>query len=417
MSDRINVLLLDSNKESINKIKEILPDYVNLELAAAFDSAKRIIEDSSKAALTEMVMINGQKLAEQGIKLLDFMRNSSYSSWIESIPVILFVEDEFSDISLRYLEIGDVFFYEGEIEEGRLYSLFIEVLDEAESLRDLPKEEHIYSEEKPATKIAGLNIRIKGESENSLKRAFSFSDENRKAMLAQALARGKRKQEQIKEAFEAALFEKKIASRLAETKNDSKKEVSGIIFDENSSVNNRYGTIGGNNTGFTNNSFGQTGTVNGNIAGAMRPNYANNQVNPDVVNQKTLNPQAAEKRKHTIVIIDADASTLELCDKFLKDRYNAVCIESGMNAISYFTKNTADLILIAFEMPNLNGVKIMESIRWQQMGMNVPVIFMTSSDPAVIRPQITVNGAINIIKKPLTPGGLMMTVDSLFYKR
>ena len=39
-----------------------------------------------------------------------------------------------------------------------------------------------------------------------------------------------------------------------------------------------------------------------------------------------------------------------------------------MTAIDYFVNDTADLILVEYEMPGLSGAKILESVRFQPKG-------------------------------------------------
>ena len=53
---------------------------------------------------------------------------------------------------------------------------------------------------------------------------------------------------------------------------------------------------------------------------------------------------------------------------------------SGMNAIALLSKKKIDLILLDYEMPVLDGPKVLEMLRQEPSTKDIPVMFLTGKD-------------------------------------
>ncbi|MBQ6737894.1 MAG: response regulator [Synergistaceae bacterium] len=75
--------------------------------------------------------------------------------------------------------------------------------------------------------------------------------------------------------------------------------------------------------------------------------------------------EAVDKLKEfkSILIVDDDATALRSMKSLLSTKYKILVANSGMNAITILAKNKVDLILLDFEMPILNGPKVLEMFR------------------------------------------------------
>lgn len=89
---------------------------------------------------------------------------------------------------------------------------------------------------------------------------------------------------------------------------------------------------------------------------------------------------AVEKLKDfkTLLIVDDDPTVLRSMKSLLATKYKILVANSGMNAITILAKNHVDLILLDFEMPVINGPKVLEMIRSDPASANIPVMFLTA---------------------------------------
>ena len=71
--------------------------------------------------------------------------------------------------------------------------------------------------------------------------------------------------------------------------------------------------------------------------------------------------EAVDKLKEfkSILIVDDDATALRSMKSLLSSHYKILVANSGMNAITILAKNHVDLILLDFEMPIINGPKVL----------------------------------------------------------
>lgn len=88
------------------------------------------------------------------------------------------------------------------------------------------------------------------------------------------------------------------------------------------------------------------------------------------------NRMTMAKRK-TILIVDDDVAYMQMIREWLKDTYTIVMANSGMKAIQWLTTNKADLVLLDYEMPVVNGPTILEMLKSDTDSDVVPVMFLT----------------------------------------
>ncbi|OAG28058.1 sigma-54-dependent transcriptional regulator [Thermodesulfatator autotrophicus] len=103
--------------------------------------------------------------------------------------------------------------------------------------------------------------------------------------------------------------------------------------------------------------------------------------------------------KPTILIVDDDKSLQEFLELFLaKEGYQVAVAGDGEEALSYLSKNQADLVLADIRMPRLDGISFLKALR--EKAFEIPVIMITayaSLDTAVIAKQ---EGAFDYVPKP-----------------
>lgn len=90
-----------------------------------------------------------------------------------------------------------------------------------------------------------------------------------------------------------------------------------------------------------------------------------------------LDENTGEKRKKTVLIVDDDITYMRTVYEWLKGSYHVGMASNGVQAISYLTKNKADLVLLDYEMPIANGPQVLSMLRADSETGQIPVMFLT----------------------------------------
>ena len=124
--------------------------------------------------------------------------------------------------------------------------------------------------------------------------------------------------------------------------------------------------------------------------------------------------EASEKKK--VLIIDDDTLFASMMGALLKDRYAVDFVEDGMKGISYLVTNKVDMILLDYEMPVVDGPKILEMLRMHPNTSNIPVIFLTGvSTKAGIQRVLSLRPQGYILKS-MAGKDLLRTLNDYFEK-
>ncbi len=84
-----------------------------------------------------------------------------------------------------------------------------------------------------------------------------------------------------------------------------------------------------------------------------------------------------DDRIRTVLVIDDDPDFLHIMENWLASSYNVDCSHSGINALAYLDKKRPDLILLDYEMPGMDGEKVLQKIRSNPSNERIPIIFLT----------------------------------------
>ncbi len=81
--------------------------------------------------------------------------------------------------------------------------------------------------------------------------------------------------------------------------------------------------------------------------------------------------------RKTVLIVDDDVAYMQMIRDWLKDTYQVVMVNSGVKAIQWLTNNKADLVLLDYEMPVVNGPTFFEMLKSDPESDVIPVMFLT----------------------------------------
>lgn len=77
--------------------------------------------------------------------------------------------------------------------------------------------------------------------------------------------------------------------------------------------------------------------------------------------------------------------------------------ENGKNALNVLNDEWVDLIISDYNMPVMNGLEMLESIKKNDMFSSIPVIMVTTEGSQQRVEEFFKSGAADYIKKPFTP--------------
>lgn len=107
-----------------------------------------------------------------------------------------------------------------------------------------------------------------------------------------------------------------------------------------------------------------------------------------------------EDGKRTILVADDELINREILTEMIKDEYNVLIAEDGVQAYEIIKKNNAtiSLILLDLIMPRMGGLELLLSIKNQDELSRIPVIVLTNDQESEV---VSLNtGASDFIPKP-----------------
>ena len=82
-------------------------------------------------------------------------------------------------------------------------------------------------------------------------------------------------------------------------------------------------------------------------------------------------------QRHHILMCDDDMMFLKMMQEWLSERYRITVVRTGTMAVPFALNNEPELILLDYEMPVMNGPKVLEALRADKNTAQIPVVFLT----------------------------------------
>lgn len=115
--------------------------------------------------------------------------------------------------------------------------------------------------------------------------------------------------------------------------------------------------------------------------------------------------------KNILIVEDEEIIRKELETLLKNSGYNALSLNSFINAKEDIINTKADLILLDINLPNINGEMLLKEIRKE---INTPVIMVTSRNDEVDEVLSISYGADDYIIKPYNPTVLLLRIQNIF---
>ncbi len=114
--------------------------------------------------------------------------------------------------------------------------------------------------------------------------------------------------------------------------------------------------------------------------------------------------------KKRILVADDEAGLRSLLTKMLKKAgYEVTAVENGMEAHLQIEKQSFDLVLTDYAMPNIDGLELLRRIKAKHPSL--PVIVISGRGPV---DEILRSGALTFIEKPFNMKDILTVVQSVF---
>jgi putative two-component system response regulator len=109
----------------------------------------------------------------------------------------------------------------------------------------------------------------------------------------------------------------------------------------------------------------------------------------------------------TIFVVDDSRINLLIAERVLSRQYNVITMLSASIMFDKLEKVTPDLILLDIMMPGLDGFEALKMMKSSMLYMDIPVMFLTSTDDAVTEAQAFEMGVADFITKPFSDSVLL----------
>ncbi len=114
----------------------------------------------------------------------------------------------------------------------------------------------------------------------------------------------------------------------------------------------------------------------------------------------------------TILIVDDMRSMRDLVKSVLEKRgHTVVTQDDGVPALAYAENNNVDLVISDINMPVMNGITLVESLRKIAGYVKTPILMLTTEDAQDKKNQARAAGANGWIQKPFNPERLEKAVN------
>jgi class 3 adenylate cyclase len=119
--------------------------------------------------------------------------------------------------------------------------------------------------------------------------------------------------------------------------------------------------------------------------------------------------------KATVLVVDDELGVRQSFNMMLKGGYNILLAETGKEAIDVFEKNFVDLILLDINLPDINGIDLLE--RFMGTDPNTAVIMVTAVNEVQTAVKAIKLGAHEYIIKPFIVNEVLDIVKQILKNR
>lgn len=119
------------------------------------------------------------------------------------------------------------------------------------------------------------------------------------------------------------------------------------------------------------------------------------------------------ENKKKIVVIDDSKVQLRALSELMKNQYEVVTASTGRGGVEILKQDGADLVLLDYSMPGLDGKETLKILRSHEETKNIPVIFITGDDDKEDIVEVLKLQPQGYLLKPVKPERLFRTIEEV----
>jgi two-component system, chemotaxis family, chemotaxis protein CheY len=124
--------------------------------------------------------------------------------------------------------------------------------------------------------------------------------------------------------------------------------------------------------------------------------------------------KAKPKERKRILAIDDDTSIRALLEILFQRKYEVVSKEDGFEALLWLENgNIPDIIVADIQMPRMNGVDFVNTIKKSGYFRHIPIIMLSGIDDNIIKKQCMESGVSKFYQKPFNPNDLLEYIETI----
>jgi diguanylate cyclase (GGDEF)-like protein len=111
-----------------------------------------------------------------------------------------------------------------------------------------------------------------------------------------------------------------------------------------------------------------------------------------------------------ILVVDDNKVNLVSAKNVLTGRYKVTAVTQGAQALKFLENNTVDLILLDKNMPEMDGMEVLQHLKENASTAALPVVFLTSENDSLTEAKCIEEGAVDFIPKPFVPNVMLTRI-------
>ncbi len=115
-----------------------------------------------------------------------------------------------------------------------------------------------------------------------------------------------------------------------------------------------------------------------------------------------------------ILVVDDSSTVRKLIINILsKENYETVEAVDGVDALEKLSQNDIDLVIADLNMPRMNGLDLIKTIRQDPLYADIPIVMLTTEGSAEDKKRGFEAGANVYLVKPAPPSMILYKIGSL----
>lgn len=115
-----------------------------------------------------------------------------------------------------------------------------------------------------------------------------------------------------------------------------------------------------------------------------------------------------------VMIVDDDSTTRKILGLYLKGNgYDAVFAENGLDAIEKLASNEVEIIITDLNMPFMDGLELIRTLRADPMMESLPVLIITTDEDDIEKDEVLKVGANGYLTKPVTAENVVRSIQNI----